>query len=139
MSITSRFPLFSSHYELRNADCPLRGPLIDPRRNCRLFLADPSLERSRVFFDIEIGGVKAGRVAFELVSYSFTVSFSIFALSSLAANLSLTTVRRWYDHPPSPIELLLTDSGKFQSSPKPPITSVLFALAKRVLVNRASH
>lgn len=47
---------------------PLRGLPISPRAGIELSLTDPSLERSRVFFDIEVGGVKAGRVAFELVS-----------------------------------------------------------------------
>ena len=34
----------------------------------RLTRTDLSAERSRVFFDIEIGHVKEGRVVFELVS-----------------------------------------------------------------------
>ena len=58
----------------------------------------PRLERSRVFFDIEIGGVKAGRVAFELVCYLISCLLFLNFIANLCTFDSSTMVRsipRW--------------------------------------------
>ena len=112
--------------------------ILEAQSNVNLTIA-----RSRVYFDIEIGNRKEGRVVFELVSIYFYILFLQFVHSSHTVILSLLITTSTMMVSASKISAWLRKQWTYAHDAqklyrKLPTTFVLYALGKRARESRAS-